>query len=425
MGIETVLGAVASPIIGSLVGGAIGGSGGGGGNQTTTTKNEIDPRMAELLYGKDNQGGLLNRYVELLNKGQSPGMSIFGNSADNYIGRNAGYDMGEARDSAFRLMKNAFDAPSSQASQGGYSREMQAAQAQPGGAGINLNPLYNDVLNGQLGNNPYLTGGIQKGINQGMQSFQDMQTDLTRNLTENILPSIQSNAIANGQFGGSRQGVAQAKALNDFTTNMSRAAQRAGSNAVDSAIAAQAGQFNTDRSNQLGLLGNLSNQQYGTNQLNAQLQQQANAANFGNRQAIDLANLGNRQQSNLQNGAWKLANNQLNSQNKLAGMNAVTGMLNNWGNVANNANNQDLARYGAVNSMIAPYANLGMTQTSNQPYYQNQGAGMLGGAMLGNQLWGNLFGGGGSSGGVPQVPTLTAGQVGGVTFPGISGLNFL
>ena len=105
MGIETVLGAVASPIIRSLVGGAIGGSGGGGGNQTTTTKNEIDPRMAELLYGKDNQGGLLNRYVELLNKGQSPGMSIFGNSADNYIGRNAGYDMGEARDSAFRLMK--------------------------------------------------------------------------------------------------------------------------------------------------------------------------------------------------------------------------------------------------------------------------------------------------------------------------------
>lgn len=423
MGIETILGAVASPIIGSLVGGAIGGSGGGGGNQTTTTKNEIDPRMAELLYGKDNQGGLLSRYMELLNKGQSPGMSIFGNAADNYIGRNAGYDMNEARDSAFRLMKNSFDAPYSSAAQGNYSRGMEAASANPS-TNINLNPLYADFLYGQAGNNPYLTGAIQKGINQGTQSFQDMQTDLTRNLTENILPSIQSNAIANGQFGGSRQGIAQGKALNDFTTNMTRAAQRTGSNAVDSAIAAQAGQYNTDRSNQLGLLGNLSGQQFGANQLNAQLQQQANAANFGNRQAMDLANLGNRQQSNLQNGAWQLANNQLNSQNKLAGMNAVTGMLNNWGNLANSQNNQDLARYGAVNSMIAPYANLGMTQTANQPYYQNQGAGMLGGAMLGNQLWGNLFGGGGSSGGVPQVPTLTAGQVGGVTFPGISGLNF-
>ena len=38
---------------------------------------------------------------------------------------------------------------------------------------------------------------------------------------------------------------------------------------------------------------------------------------------------------------------------------------------------------------------------------------------------GGMFGGGGGTAYVPPVGTMTAGQVGGYQFPGISGLNFL
>lgn len=407
MGIETILGSIAAPVIGSVVGGALGGKSGGSGPQTVTTKNELSPEVQKLLYGTDGNNGWINQIMAQNGIKLPQGLRNYQNAADNYIGMYAPWDMGQARDSAFRLMKNDFDAPTSTAAQG------TAAQMSPTN-NFNLNRTYNELLNGQLGNNQYLAGGIQKGINQGTQAFQDMQTDLTRNLTENVLPSIRSNSIGNGQYGGSRQGIAEGKALNDFTTNMTRAAQRQGSNAVDSAIAAQAGQYNTDMGNRMNALNTLSGQQFGANQMNAQLAQQ-----------MALANLGNRQQSNMQNGAWRLANNQLNSQNKATGINAVTGLLNNMGNVANQGANSDLARMGTINSMIAPYMSLGQTQTQSQPMYSNQGANILGGAMLGSQLFGNLFGGGGGTAYVPPVGTMTAGQVGGYQFPGISGLNFL
>ena len=51
MGIETILGAVAGPVIGGLMGGS--------GGSSQTQKQELDPRIQGLLFGDYKEGGLL------------------------------------------------------------------------------------------------------------------------------------------------------------------------------------------------------------------------------------------------------------------------------------------------------------------------------------------------------------------------------
>ena len=53
--------------------------------------------------------------------------------------------------------------------------------------------------------NPYLAASVQASINPVLQ-----------NLTRNILPGLESGAVQAGGIGGSRQGVLEANAINDF-----------------------------------------------------------------------------------------------------------------------------------------------------------------------------------------------------------------
>ena len=175
--------------------------------------------------------GLLDRYQGFLDQKQTPGANLYGQTSDNFAGLNALKDMNAVRDSSYKLM-NGNQAPQMTAAQSGAPSRMQAAQGMasqtelpngynvtnanhsmsdaassnaasanaasmqaahinaPGQNNLNLTDAYDKFINGESGNNPYLTGAIQKGINQSKTAFENMQTDATRNLTEKDRKSV-------------------------------------------------------------------------------------------------------------------------------------------------------------------------------------------------------------------------------------------
>ena len=372
--------------------------------QMQTSQNKLDPRIENIVFGdsqrrlkpdavptgEDARGrpiykdsdyiegnkGLLDRYQGFLNQKQSAGADLYGKTADDFAGLNALTDMNAVRDSSYKLM-NGNQAPQMTAAQSANPSRMQAAQgvanqtdlptgynvtnanaararAATAGASnmqssqinapeqnsLGLKDAYDKFINGESGNNPYLTGAIQKGINQSKTAFENMQTDATRNLTENVLGNIRGGAIASGGYGGSRQGLAESNAVKDFSTQMGRAVSQFGQNNTDSAVSAQAGQYGQDQSNKLSALGNLSAQQYGVASQNAAMQQQSNQFNAANQQQANLFNAGNRQQANMTN----------------AGNQQQTGMFN-----AGNANDAAKTQYGGLLS-----TNMNNTGAKNQ-----------------------------------------------------------
>jgi hypothetical protein len=352
------LGDMAGSKIGSsLLGAAIGGLNGKNSpdNLTSTNQQNIDPRMSSILYGSDGKGGFISDILNAGNQPQKAGSSLFGQGADNYLGKFGATDFEGMRGAANDLMGSNVSAP-----------QMAGAQVNaPSQNNMNLSPAYQDMIYGEAGNNPYLTGGIQKGINQANTAFQNMQTDATRNLTENILPSIRSGAQVNGQYGGSRQALSEGRALNDYSTQIGRAMSQVGQNNTDSAIAARAGAYNTDRSNALAAMGNLSGNQYNTSNTNAGLQQQANQANMQS----------------------QINTNSLNSANKATGINAQSGLLGQAYGYGSNNDMYGLNKIGKTSGLLGQYTGLGGSSTQSQPLYQNTMGNILGGATAGLGLY--------------------------------------
>jgi hypothetical protein len=161
MGIETILTKVAAPVLGSVVGGLLGGSGGGGGQQTSTTQNQLDPRMQAMLFGSGaktlkpgakptgtdangnptyadsdytTEGGLLQRYQGLFDKPQNSGLQDFGNYNNAYVSNDLKYDLGQLHNTSWALATSDGKAPQMQAAQGAYTAPFNVAQsAFPGG----------------------------------------------------------------------------------------------------------------------------------------------------------------------------------------------------------------------------------------------------------------------------------------------------
>ncbi len=80
-----------------------------------------------------------------------------------------------------------------------------------------LSQQYRTTLGNQLNaanisQNPYFAPALQA-------AFQPV----TQNLMENVLPGIRGAAIQSGGLGGSRQGIAEGKAVNDYTRNLANA----------------------------------------------------------------------------------------------------------------------------------------------------------------------------------------------------------
>ena len=437
----------------SVVGGALSKK---SGDATSTQTNQLNPGMQQLLYGDGKTGGLLAYNQSLLSQPKSQGLNTFGQYADAYMGADAPFDMGQIRNTASALATSNGIAPQIQAARGGYTTPYNVAQsAFPGGNqgpqtanantanvnlisapsqnGLNLNPALGNFAYGDLGNNPYLTGGIQKGLNQSANQFNQLQDSMTKNFKENVLGSLRGEAIANGGYGGSRQGIAEGKAADAFATQMANALSQVGQNNTDAAVQAQANAYNQDRANQLNAVMGLSGQQYNVAGQNAGFQNQnalsnagmlnsmgqfnagvgnnyltqllqnsqfnANAQNnalgqqYSGNQAMNLANLGNQQGTNQFNAGNIMNMAQLNSQNKATGAGLLRGLVGQNNQYANNLNDYEINRATKVNNLIAPYTGLGGSVTSSQPTYSDPLSSGLGGAMAGLQLYkqfGNL-----------------------------------
>lgn len=392
MGWLKSLAGIAAPIVGNMVapgiGGAIGSAVGGaiaGGSKTpgtsATTQQQIDPRMQSILYGANGAEGLLQRLAAQASQGQTPGLAGFGSGMDNYLGGWGTKNFMSSQQAAQRLQGSDLEAPGIAAATTG-----RAYTNAPSQNSMNLAPAFDGFINGAPGANPYLTAAIQKGINQSSNAFGALQEDSTQNLLENIMPSIRGSAVAAGQFGGSRQGIAEGRALSDFGKQQQRALSQVGQNNTDAAVAAQAGAYDTDRNRSLAALTNLSGQQYQTAAHDADLWQRSMDTNAS---LWDSANRANQ--------ASRLATNALNSSNQSNGIGLSAGLLGQAYGMGNAASNAPLSRMTQVTSALAPFTGYGTSTTQSTPGQSGGAAGILGGAMTGlglfNQLGGSANGG--------------------------------
>lgn len=347
-----------------------GGGGGGGGNATTTQTNKIDPQLAALLYGSNNNG-LLNQINTAATAPRSPGMARFGTAADNYMGNNGAMELNGMSQAADKLMDGSIAAPTAQA---GYSG---AAQVQaPSQNNLNLSPAYANMIYGNAGANPYLTGAIQHGIDQANTGYTNLTTNATRNLVNNILPSLRAGAVTANGYGGSRQQIAEGNAVGDFSNAMAQAAGQVGQNNADAAVSAQSNAFNQGQDRSLNALTNLSGQQYGTADLNANLQEQTAISNAQMQEQTNLANL------NAQMGT-----NSLNSSNAATGINAVGGILSAANTYGNNNDMYSLNKLTAGSTAMSPYTGYGGSSQQTQPLYQNTAGSIMGAATTGLGLY--------------------------------------
>jgi len=368
----------------------------GGGSQqsgSATQQQQLDPRMQAMLYGSQggtrqlrpgvapiygqptyaedgkmiapgqsnpdsdyittgSTPGLLDAVAGMQNQPQKPGMSSFGGLMDGYVGYQGGQDFLASQGAARGLQGSNISAP-----------QMAGAQIKsPSQNNLDLAPAYKDMIYGQAGNNPYLTGAIQKGINQSNNAFGNYTQDATK-ATQDLLGNIRGGAVMNGQMGGTRQGIAEGRAIGDLTQNLGRAASQFGQNNTDAAVSAQAGAYDADRNRALSAMSGLGAQQYGVAAQQAQLDQQRAMAN---------------QQA-------QLGTNQLNSANTATGIGASSGLLNQAYGYGGNNDTHDLNHLGQVAGILQPFAGFG--QSTSSPLYSNPMGNAVGGATAGLGLY--------------------------------------
>lgn len=397
---------VAAPIVGSVVGGPLGGSLGGmlggalGGsgvsstNQSTgssTTQAVLDPEMRKMLYGENGSGGLLGQIGGLAQQTQSAGLDNFGNGMDAYLGGWGTENFMRSQQAAQALQGSNLAAPGVAAATVG-----QAYVKAPSQNDMDLSGSFDSFINGAPGSNPHLLGAIQKGINQSANAFGNMQEDSAQAL-QDALGSIDGGAIAAGQFGGSRQGLAQGRAVSDFTKQQQRAVSQFGQNNTDAAVSAQAGAYDADRNRALQATMGLSGQQYGVASQNANLWQQTNNANA--QHWADAQRL---------NQASTLTTNALNSNNQQAGIGLSANLLGQANGYANASDAYDRNRLGQIAGTLSPFVNAGAgtTQAGTAPMYTNTTGNILGGVAAGLGL-------GGESGGAGGLGSMLSGLFGG------------
>lgn len=355
---------------------------------------------------KPLDNGIVGRAYGLLDQPQSAGTSTFGRGIDNYMGQSGFGNYIDSQNAAIGLQGSNINAPQGAllwgmegATIGDFGKMGAAKINAPSQNNLDLSGAYDQMINGNAAENPYLTAALQGGVNQSKNAFDRMQSDTTENLMKNILPSIRSNSILSGQYGGSRQGIAEGNAIGQFGKEMSRAASDYGQHNTDAILGAQAGAFDAGQNRSLSAMSGLGAEQYGVAGQDAGFQQQANATNYGgakdaamqyaaNQQQAHVTNLGTRQQTELANLNAKIGTNQLNSQNQVSGIGLSSGLLGQAYGYQNNADNAQLARTGAVSGLLQPYANKGSVNVPQyQPTYNNAAGGAIGGAMAGLSLY--------------------------------------
>lgn len=397
--------------------------------KAASQQGQLDPRIASLIFGDEKNSGLINQYLKIGQQPRSDAANNFANANANYLSGYGGADLDVTRQAALKAM-GGNSAPTVSAAQANASPSGGATAAlgayangsmvqAPSQNGTNLSSSYNSLIYGEPGNNPALTGAIQKGLNQSANTFGNFVED-AKKATQDVLGGIRSNAILNGQFGGSRQGLAEGKAIDSMNTNISRALSQVGQNNTDAAVSAQAGAYDADRNRQLAATQGLGAQQYGVASQNANTQNAAEFMNVGNvadygkfnaglaqnnaqfnasqGQQNNQFNAGLQQQAGLANQNAQLGTNAQNNSSSLAGAGLLSGLLGGASGQVNANDNWNLDRAGQVNSMLSGLIN--GTPRQN-PVSANSGAAALGGGLaglgLGNSLAGLFKNMGGSS----------------------------
>lgn len=390
---------------------------------------QLDPRIAELIFGKDGQQGLIGQYQQLGQQPRSDAANNFANANANYLSNYGGADLDVTRNAALNAIQGN-SAPTMTAAQSNASPSAGATAAlgayatgspinAPSQNNINLSPTFQSLLGG--GNTDKLMQSLQAGNALTNAQFAQNTQNVTDNLQRSILPGIRSGAIASGQFGGSRQGIAEGLAISDATKQMNNANTQIGLANSANTAAQLAGSYENGQNRALSAAQGLSGQQYQTAFQDASTRNQAefmnvqNVADYGKYNAglaqnnaqfnasqgqqNNQFNAGLQQQAGLANQNAQLGTNAQNNSSSLAGAGLLSGLLGGASSAVNANDNWNLTRAQGVNSLLQPYLSGAPTQNGVS---SNSGAAALGGGLaglsLGNSLGGLLGGGKTASG---------------------------
>jgi hypothetical protein len=370
----------------ALVGGAVAAKGSKDAAKSTAASNQaaidaakLDPRQEAMIYGEEGgTGGLLGQYQALGQKPQDPRLQQYGGANLDYLG-NAPGDMSQIRDAAGGLLSGAGVPKVGATGQGPQAFMSGAGIKAPTQNNLNLADSYKNFISGDSAKNPYLTGAIQGAIGQSQQAFDRMQGDATKNL-QGVLGGIRSNSVLAGQYGGSRQGIAEGRALGDFATEQQRAIQNFGDNNTAAGVTAQAAEFGRGQDRALSATQGLGAQQYGVASQNAGLAAAAEGAN------VDRTN-------NI-NADWARRNDAAQVQNQGAQMQGIgmgagllSGQLAGAYGAGQDQGNFDINRATQVNGLLQPYLTRQNNAPAMQPVYSNTAGAALGGAAAGLGLY--------------------------------------
>lgn len=314
-----------------------------------------DGTTGTSAYQKDAQGNFL----------QGPGGLVEGSFLGTMNPDGKGYTQGLSNQAVAGAIGGTLSPAASGG--GGYSGDMLGGGG--GGGGMSYSTGNNAFPGGSVGNGG---GGGSNYMNQTSPYLQQQMDAVTKTMTgnfnRNVLPSISSQAMAAGGFGGSRQGVIEANATNDFNQQLGGALAGLGNSAFGQQLQYDLGRRNND----LGYY-------------NA-----ANSYNLGmGNLGLGYANLD--RTINNDNNNWALQGAQLgnNTWNQLMGNNQ-TGL-----NAGNTIQNTPMNYWQQFANMFNGIGNGYSTTTGSTNTQGNPLLGALGGMDLGGRI-GNLWGGGSS-----------------------------
>lgn len=388
--------------------------------EAMSKQGQLDPRIADLIFGQNGQGGLISQYQQLGQQPRSDAANNFANANASYLKNYGGADLDAARYAAYGAMNNT-TAPTTSAAQAAGAWMVDPAWAKgttvsaPSQNNINLAPTFQSLLNG--GNTDALMKSLQAGNDLTSAQFQQNQANMTENLQKNVMPGIRSNAVLAGQYGGSRQGIAEGNAISDFTRQLNQSNTQLGLANSANTAAQLAGAYENGQNRALSAAQGLSGQQYANAFKNADIQNQAEFMNVGTHNDVlktnaqltqqnNQFNAGLQQQAGLANQQSQLTTNQQNKNSNLAGAGLLSGLLGGAANTVNANDNWNLGRAGQVNSLIGSLIHGAPTQN---PVASNSGAAALGGGLAGLGLGSSLAGLLGNMGG-GSTPTYTGGN---------------
>lgn len=411
-----------------------------GGNMAatnSTTTQQIDPRIAQILFG-DGTGtgtnaGLLAQYQGMLGQPQGAGTAALGTASQDWLKSNAGGVLGQLQTGANGLLGSNYSAPhmpstqaaptatstaatataptmpdytrataaapvtAAQAGSSGYTAVTNTAPtnitgataaapnpytaAQAGASQVNapaqnnldLTKAYQDVISGNAAENPYLTKSLQSAVDMTNTSYNKNLTDTTNTLQRSVLPGIRSNSVLSGQYGGTRQGIAEGNAIGDYTNQLNSANLALGQANSANTTGAQAQAFNQGQDRALTAMTSLGAQQYGVAQQNSA---QAQAAALANAAATNNASqtvYGGDLSTNLANAGYAQG----------ANLNNYQGQLNTG--LANTAATNAAAAQTSAQANATGIANAGFSNQTNLANAGNQQQTNLANAGFSNQ----------------------------------------